>query len=117
MHHLTQADLESITDEEFFKGTGRFLPKEEDIPIEHWGWFKGVERSIYFRIAEQMYTGDPVPPGEVTINPGFTGAGLQRFLVAHMRNIHVEYQHRMASMSYLMSRVITIKPIEEKKNG
>lgn len=110
---LTQADIESITDEEYVRGTARFLPKEEDIPLEYWGWFKGVERNIYFRIAEEMYTGDPVPAGEVSINPGFTGKGLQRFLVAHMKNIHAEYQHRMAGMAYLMSRVVTITPLEK----
>jgi hypothetical protein len=106
---LNQADVESVTDEELAKGTGRLLPKEEDIPLEHWGWFKGVERSIYFRLIEQLYIGEAPPAGEISFNPGFTGAGLKRFLDAHLRNIHAEYQHRVAGLAYALSIIMTIK--------
>ena len=108
-YSLTQADIESVTDKEVVQGMSRLLPKVEDIPLEHWGWFKGVERNIYFRVAEQLYTGDPPPPGEIVFNPGFTGVGLKRCLDAHVRNIHAEYQHRMAGIAYMLSIILTIK--------
>lgn len=112
-YQLSQNDIETITDEEALHGTDRFLPKADDIPLEHWGWFKGVERNVYFRIAEAMYVGETPPAGEVSFNPGFTGKGMARFLKAHMLNIHAEYQHRMAGMAYMMSLIVTIT--EEKK--
>lgn len=106
---ITQAGIESITDSELAMGTMRFLPPLDQIPREHWGWFKGVERNIYFRIAEQMYTGDPPPPGDITFNPGFTGAGLKRCLDAHIRCVYPEYQHKMAGIAYMLATIMTIK--------
>lgn len=105
---LTQAQIESVTDAELAKGTERLLPKVADIPLEHWGWFKGVERNIYFRIAEQMYVGEPPPPGDIVFNPGFTGAGLKRCLEAHLRCIFPEYQHKMAGIAMMLATVMTI---------
>lgn len=113
-YSLTQEQVESITPEELLYGTQRFLPCVEDIPLEHWGWFKGVERNIYFRIAEAMYIGEQPPAGEVSLNAGFTGKGMKEFLKAHMICIHPEYQHRIAGMAYMMSLICTIK---EKTNG
>lgn len=112
---ITQLDMESITDEEALRGTTRFLPKEEEIPIEHWGWFKGVRRNIYFRIAEAMYVGEPPPMGHVTFHPGFTGKDMQRFLKAHMHSVYPEYQHKMAGMAYMIATMATITDPEETK--
>jgi hypothetical protein len=115
MTNLTQADIESITDEEYTYGTTRFLPPVQAIPDPFWGWFKGYERDVYFRIAEAMYVGEPAPIGEVSFNPGFNGKGMQRFLKAHLHSVQPEYQHKMAGLAFLISMIVTITEIETKE--
>ena len=112
--NLTQELIESITQLEYLRGTDRFLPKPEDIPLEHWGWFKGVTNNIYFRIAEAMYVGEPPPSGKVVINTGFTGKGMKQFLMAHLVYMEPEYQHRVAGVAYMMTQIVTVTEVKDE---
>jgi hypothetical protein len=110
MYTITQEDIESITSTEIARGTDRFLPKRDDIPLEFWGWFKGVECNIYFNIIDAMMTGDPPPAGDVSLKPGFTGKAMKDFLMAHIKFMDVDWEQRNAGMAYALSLITTVTP-------
>jgi hypothetical protein len=104
---LVQVDVTSITDKEFVTGTARLLPPVDEIPKAFW------DGNIYTRIVEAMYTGDPIPPGQIDFNPGFVndGASLSRMVMAHIRDMHGDYDHRMAGIGLMISKVIHVTAI------
>lgn len=111
---ITQADMESITDKEFIYGTNRCLPPFSEIPKEYFvnGEFK-PSANMYTRIADAMYCGEPVPKGEVNFLPGFEMAGqaMARFLMAHLKSIEADYDHKMAGVAYMMTKIVKITAI------
>jgi hypothetical protein len=104
---LSQADVDSISDTEWRYGTVRLLPPESEIPKEFWG------SNIYSRIVEAMYVGDTPPMGEVTFNPGFRqdGKAMSRCIMAHLRSVHPEYEHKIAGIAYMISKIVHVTSI------
>lgn len=106
MYTLTQADLDATTQKEWAFGTTRCLPAEKEIPKEFWGW---PSTNIYVLYADALWISDPIPPAEETINPGFTGNNLLRFLEAHLRE-PLDHEHKIAAIAFMISKIVTLKP-------
>ena len=105
---LTQADLDSITDDEVLKGTTRLLPSIEDIPED----FLESFTNVYIQMADALYCGDDIPQYDVQFNEGFDSdpTSLQRLITAHLRSFEPEYEHKIAGLAYMISIVVTITP-------
>jgi hypothetical protein len=105
--NITQADLDSITELEFWRGTQRLLPPIDEIPTEFW------DGNIYTRIAEAVYVGEPPPPGQVDFNSGFIndGQSLHKAVLAHIRCMDANYQHRIAGVGLIISKVVHVTAI------
>lgn len=104
---ITQEEIASITNEEFICGTSRLLPPVDEIPKAFW------DGNIYTRIAEAIYTGDRPPPGQVDFNPGFVndGASLARITMAHIGDMNGDYDHRIAGVGYMISKIVHVTAI------
>lgn len=104
---ITQTDIESITDREFIHGTDRLLPPADEIPKAFWFG------NIYTRIVEAMYDGDSPPPGQVDFNPGFVndGRSLARVVMAHVRHMNSDYDHRIAGIGFMISKIVHVMAI------
>lgn len=103
---ITQADVDSITPKEFIYGTDRLLPPVDQIPHE---FFKG---NVYTRLVEAMYVGDVPPMGEVTFNHGFKETrNLGRLSTAHLRSVQPDYDHKIAGIAYMISKIVRITSI------
>lgn len=104
---ISQADIDSITMNEMIYGTDRLLPPMSDIPHAfHMG-------NIYTRIAEAMYVGDKPAHGEVTFLPGFRedGSAMTACVLAHVKCILPEYDHKIAGVGYMISKIVHITVI------
>lgn len=109
---VTQADIDATTKLEEAFATTRCLPPEDIIPDEFFGWAKGATGNIYFHMSDALFTGSPMPVGEVTFNEGFRedGEALFRFLMAHMRSFEPSHGHKIAGVAFIISKIITITP-------
>lgn len=104
---LTQADINQTTDVEFNSSTLRKLPSVEQIPEE---FFKG---NIYTQVVESIYVGEPSPPGNIKFNEGFdsteqAGKAMQKFITAHIRSVDPSYEHKIAGIGFMISKILTI---------
>lgn len=117
---ITQADLDSITDVEVAFATTKCLPKEEDIPEEFRGPYKGDYRSnVYVTLIDALFCGDKVPEGIITFHTGFEKTAenpklLQRFTMAHLRSFEPSHEYKISAIAYMVSLVITITPENTK---
>lgn len=105
---ITQADLDSITTPEYIHGTQRLLPPLDEIPKEFFN-----HHNIYVLIAEALYVGDEPPFGEVSFNPGFIedGKHMVRAILAHIRCFKPEYEHKIAGIAYMISKIVRVTQI------
>lgn len=104
---LTQAQIASITNEEFVKGTSRLLPPVGEIPKAFW------DGNVYTRIAEAMFIGQKPEHAQVDFQPGFVndGTSLARVTMAHLRDMTADYDHRIAGIGYMISKIVHITTI------
>lgn len=104
---MTQADMLSVTTDEFIRGTDRLLPPVAEIPKPFW------DGNIYTRIVEAMDVGEVPPPGEVHFHPGFNsdGKSLTRMILAHLRHFDGDIDHRTAGIGYMISKVVHVTSI------
>lgn len=103
---LTQEDVASITQEETLKGTHRLLPPVEEIPKAFW------DGNVYTRIVEAMYVGEKPEHAQIDFNPGFVNDGnLSRMTTAHLRDMSQDYDHRIAGIGLMISKVIHVTTI------
>lgn len=107
---ITQSQVESITHKEFIYGTTRLLPPEDEIPKEFW------TSNIYTRVVEAMYVGEKPEHAQVDFLPGFIndGISLARVTMAHIRSVEPSYEHKIAGVAYLISKVVHITAILNK---
>ena len=105
---LTQAQIDTITDSEFRYGTMRMLPPVNDIPKEFFS-----STNIYVRIVDALYVGEEPPFGQVDFNPGFRkdGRAMMRVIMAHLRCVQPDYDHKIAGIALMISKVVHITAI------
>lgn len=109
---LIQEDIDKTTGLELAFGTTRCLPKEDTIPPEFYGPFKGYGTgNVYFRMADALFCGSERPDGDVVFNPGFRadGPAMMKFLAAHLKSFEPRHEHKMAGLAYMISLITTIK--------
>lgn len=103
---LTQEQLDSITDHEVRTGTARLLPPVAEIPKEFWAG------NVYTRIVESLYIGEQPAHSEVEWLPGFNGPeAITRMCFSHIREIGPEYDHKIAGVGYMISKLMRVTPI------
>jgi hypothetical protein len=105
---LTVNDIESITPEEFTRGTARLLPVMRDIPFSIRNG-----HGPYYALAQAMMYGEPLPDSEVTNNPGYPESSefieaFQRCLIAHLCNIDTDHDDRIKGVAVMLSKVFTL---------
>lgn len=107
---ITQEQLASITDEECIRGTSRLLPPVDEIPKPFW------DGNVYTRIVEAMYVGAKPDHAQIDFNPGFVhdGTSLARATLSHVRDMNADYDHRIAGIGYMISKVIHVTVIINK---
>jgi hypothetical protein len=111
---LTQADIEATTDLEFVWGTTRCLPPWEIIPEEFREYYGSRKANIYIKMADSFFCGDPLPPGNVAFNEGFSlSPNLMRFIMAHMKSFDPKHEHKIAGVAYMISIITTVTPDKE----
>lgn len=108
-YQLTQADINSITDLEIAFRTTRLLPQREDIPKEFW------DGNCYTNIVDCLFSGVPLPAGEISFNEGFEGdekgiAKMHRFISAHLGSWEPKHERKIAGLGYALSKIFTYKP-------
>jgi hypothetical protein len=106
---ITQADIDATERGETIWGTTRCLPEVWDIPPHF--LIDIYNGTSYGRMIIAWYTGDPIPDVQVTFNPGFKadGQGLKQFIMAHLKTMIPNHDHKIGGCAYLLSQVITIK--------
>jgi hypothetical protein len=100
MYSLTQEQINTPVESR----TSKFLPNIKDIPKEFW------TGNIYVKIVEAWYVGDKGPAALYTFNPGFEqdGKKVKNFLMAHLKDFDPMYEHRVAGVALMLSKVFTI---------
>ena len=101
MYTLSQNDIDEVG---YYHRTGRNLPDVKDIPDQFW---KG---NIYTKIIEAWYVGDKTPPAVISFNVGFNqdAKKVKLFLMSHLSDWETNYEHRIAGVAYMMSKIFTI---------
>lgn len=103
---LKRESLNTITDVEIAFGTTKLLPPFEAVPDE----FK--RGNDYTRLIEQLFSGRPVPEGEIVFREGFDDAEapalLNRVVRAHLRSFEPQHAHKIAGLGYLMSQACEV---------
>jgi hypothetical protein len=107
---LTQEEIASITNEEFIRGTSRLLPPVDEIPKAFW------DGNVYTRIVEAMYVGAKPEHAQIDFLPGFVndGTSLARVTMAHVRDMQADYDHRIAGVGYMISKIVHVTIIINK---
>lgn len=107
---ITQYDISGITNEEFIFGTSRLLPPIDEIPKTFWAG------NVYTRIIEAMYVGEKPEHAQIDFLPGFVndGTSLSRVTMAHLRDMTGDYDHRIAGIGYMISKIIHVTTILNK---
>lgn len=105
---LSQGDVDSISREEYLRGTTRFLPELKEVPTQFRKELYGP--NLYSRMVDAWYTGSPIPEANVSFNPGFSNAAaIKRFICAHLVSFESEHEHKIAGCAYLLSQILTLK--------
>ena len=106
MYSLTQAQIDTPVE----ASTSQFLPPIKEVPKEFW------QGNIYTQIIEAWYVGEKGPAALYDFNEGYTqdGKKIKAFLMCHLKDINPMYEHRIAGVAYMLSKVFTIT---EKKDG
>ena len=106
---LTRDSLETITDLDVAFGTTKLLPAYEQVPPE----FKPSNGgNVYTKIMDCMFSGTPIPKGNVVFRPGFDDTEapklLGRVIQAHLRSFEPKHEHKIAGLGYLVSQVCEV---------
>lgn len=107
---LTPEQTAATTDLELAYGTTRLLPAWDDIPDE----FK-VGRNAYCKLASCLFYGMDLPELEVTLFDGFTPQVLQKCVRAHLASFEPKHELKMAGVSFMISKMATLTPVEAPK--
>lgn len=104
---ISLRDIESITPGEFAHGTTRFIPELHEIPTGF------TVNNQYRRIVDAMFYGEPIPEMAISFNEGFPqsrefGEQMKRFIMANLRSLECDTDHKLAGTAYLLSQIITI---------
>ena len=104
---LERSALDTITKPEQAFGCTRLLPDYDQVPEE----FK--QGNAYTRLVSCMFSGDPVPDGEVIFRPGFTDPDAAKALLnavqAHLRSFSPKHEHKIAGVAYMISQACELK--------
>lgn len=104
---ITPAQVHSITRMDVIKGTDRFLPPKEAIPKDFWG------SNEYTKVAEALYVKEAPAPANVVLNTEFTDPkAIAHVCYAHLNDFEATYEHRIAGVAFMLSKMVTITPIE-----
>lgn len=107
-YSLSRDDLASIADVELAFSTDRLLPKPEDIPGDFW------TGNVYTRLAQAIFSGTPVPDGEVELREAFNYQAafedLRRCVRAHLQSFGPKHEHKIAGVGFMISQVCEIQP-------
>lgn len=104
--NITPAQVQSITRLDVIKGTDRFLPPKESIPKEFWG------SNEYTRVAEALYVKEVPAPANVVLHTGFDNPkAITHLCYAHLNDFEATYEHRIAGVGFMLSKMMTITPI------
>jgi hypothetical protein len=114
---ITQADIDATTDLEAAFATTRCLPQAEEIPDEFWGCHRNLPGNIYYHMVDAMFCGAELPEGNVAFNEGFRedGPATFKFLMAHLRSFEPQYEHKIAAVAFMVSKIMTVTPVKETK--
>ena len=112
-YKLTREQLNSITDVEVAFGTTRLLPPFEIVPDE----FKNG--NIYTRLLDCMFSGAPLPDGEIEFRENFRDPEalrlLPRLVQAHLRSFEPKHEHKIAGLGYLVSLICEMREAQKEK--
>ena len=105
MYSLTQEQI----DTEVGTSTSQFLPSIKDIPKEFW------QGNIYTQVIEAWYVGEKGPPALYVFNTGYgpDAKKIKAFMNAHLMDFEPMYEHRIAGVAYMLSKVFTITEKKE----
>lgn len=104
--NFTQEEINGFTETR----TSKYLPGLKEIPKEFW------QGNIYTRVIEAWYVGEKGPPAAYVIHTGFNISDAKvtkKFLMAHLTDFESLYEHRIAGVAYMLSKVFTITEKEE----
>lgn len=105
MYSLTQEQIDTPVESR----TSQFLPGIKEIPKEFW------QGNIYTQVIEGWYVGEKGPPALYTFNAGYTqdAKKIKAFMLAHLKDFEPMYEHRIAGVAYMLSKVFTITEKKE----
>lgn len=105
-YKLTRESLNTITDLDMAWGTTKLLPDYSKVPED----FKSG--NIYTKLLDCMFSGVPLPKGEIIFRKGFDDADapkqLTRVIHAHLKSFEPKHEHKIAGLGYVISQVCEI---------
>lgn len=101
-YKLTLSDMESITDVDLAFGTVRFLPAVKVIPQEF------LTGNAYTKLASEIFYEMPLTNGNITLHEGATPDLLNRVIRAHLKSFAPKYEHKIAGVGFMISKVATL---------
>lgn len=108
---LTRESLNSITDLDMAFGTTKLLPDYAQVPED----FKPESGgNVYTKLLDCMFSGVPLPAGDVVFRKGFDDPDSQQLLVrviqSHLRSWEPKHEHKIAGLGFLVSLACEITP-------
>ena len=104
---LKRESLNTITDAEIAFGTTKLLQPFEAVPDEL------IRGNDYTRLLEHLFSGRPVPEGEVVFREGFDDTKapelLNRVVTDHIRSFEPKHEYKIAGLGYLVSQACEVR--------
>lgn len=99
---VTPEDFKSITDVDLAFGTTKLLPPEDAIPKEFF------QDNPYSEIVNCLFFGKPMPPYQISFNPGVDETLFVKAVRAHIASFEPDHNHKIAGVAYMMSLACTV---------